>query len=82
MLVLSFYFQITITHSSIISAKTVGYSHENRPIELISVALNSSDQIQKKAIFLECGIHSSEWISPALCLYVINKLVESKDQGL
>ena len=70
---------MTITFSAIVSSKTVGYSHEHRPIELISVALNSSYQVQKKAIFLECGIHSSEWISPALCLYVMNKLVETKD---
>ena len=46
----------------------MGYSYEKRPIQLISLSLNSSENnepLNKKAIFLECGIHSSEWISPA-----------------
>ena len=65
-------------HSSIISVKTVGYSHEKRPIQLVSLTQNSSSVSQRKAIFVECGIHSSEWISPAFCLYLMNKLVETK----
>ena len=78
-----FYFQISDAHDNIIRVKTMGFSYEKRPIQLISLSLNSSknELVNKKAIFLECGIHSSEWISPAFCLYAISKLVETHNSN-
>lgn len=29
----------------------------------------------KKIVFIECGAHSREWLSPAVCLQIINSLV-------
>ena len=80
----STFFQISDTHDDIIRVKTMGYSYEKRPIQLVSLSLNSSENnepFNKKAIFLECGIHSSEWISPAFCLYTISKLVETQNSN-
>lgn len=33
----------------------------------------------KKAIFLEGGIHAREWISPATVTYILNQLLTSED---
>lgn len=31
---------------------------------------------RKPAIFIECGAHGREWISPAVCTWIINRLVD------
>ena len=62
----------------------MGYSYEKRPIQLVSLSLNSSENnetVDKKAIFIECGINSSEWIYPAFCLYAISKLVQTQNSN-
>lgn len=33
----------------------------------------------KKIVFIECGAHSREWLSPAVCLQIINSLVNDAD---
>ena len=43
------------------------------------------DQVpkDKKVVFIECGAHSREWLSPAVCLQIINSLVnEAESQPL
>lgn len=30
------------------------------------------------AVFVECGIHAREWISPAVCTYILNELLTSQ----
>ena len=31
---------------------------------------------------MDCGIHAREWISPAFCLYAIDRLVEREREKL
>ena len=51
--------------------KTIGKTHEGRDIKLVEInSKNSSLPI----IFIECGIHAREWISPASALFIIDKL--------
>lgn len=33
----------------------------------------------KKVVFIECGAHSREWLSPAVCLQIINSLVNDPE---
>ena len=47
---------------------------------MVSVSLDPYKKSNKPAIFMDCGIHAREWVSPAFCLYAIDQLVE--DQAL
>lgn len=44
-------------------------AHNKRPSNLPSV------HIQRKAIWIDCGMHGREWISHAFCVYFIQRLV-------
>lgn len=33
----------------------------------------------KKIVIIECGTHSREWLSPAVCLQIINSLVKDPE---
>ena len=37
---------------------------------------------QRAAIFIDCGIHAREWVSPAFCLYVIDKLLDTSESAM
>ena len=49
----------------------IGNSYENRPIRsLVFKGPRSSEK--RPSIAIDCAIHSREWISPAMCRYIIN----------
>ncbi|XP_046971668.1 zinc carboxypeptidase-like [Vanessa cardui] len=52
-----------------------GRSYEGRNIKGIKISHGSG----RRAIFIEAGIHSREWISPATACYIINELLSSND---
>ncbi|XP_055637864.1 zinc carboxypeptidase-like [Toxorhynchites rutilus septentrionalis] len=37
-----------------------------------------SKKAGNSAVFVECGIHAREWISPAVCTYILNQLLVSE----
>ncbi|XP_050397134.1 carboxypeptidase B [Patella vulgata] len=49
-------------------------THDNRDVSYITLSTNGIGST-KQAIFMECGIHAREWISPAVCLYFIDRLL-------
>ena len=65
-----------------VSVKSIGTTYEGRQINMVTVSLNPSAKPTKPAIFLECGIHAREWVSPATCLYAIDELIGSGQNGL
>ena len=62
-----------------IGLESQGTTHEGRPINMMSLALN--DGKQRPAIFLDCGIHAREWVSPAFCLHSIRTLLSTGEFG-
>nr|XP_057907868.1 carboxypeptidase B2 [Doryrhamphus excisus] len=46
----------------------LGSSYEKRPLYALKLSVNSEN---KKAMWIDCGIHAREWISPAFCLWFI-----------
>merc|ERR1712173_514648 len=51
----------------------IGYSTEGRPLKVIKVGMPGK---QKKAIWIDGGIHAREWISPATVTYILRQFVE------
>ncbi|XP_068165678.1 carboxypeptidase B2 [Antennarius striatus] len=47
----------------------IGSSSEKRPLYVLKLSLNNRPN--KKAMWLDCGIHAREWISPAFCLWFV-----------
>ncbi|XP_078058026.1 carboxypeptidase B-like [Mustelus asterias] len=60
---------------NLISRLEIGRSYEGRPIYLLQVG-NRTGSL-KPAIFLDCGMHAREWISPAFCQWFVKEAVEN-----
>jgi murein tripeptide amidase MpaA len=60
------------TYPKLCTVRTIGGSAEGRPIKLLKI---SNGRKGNRAVFLEGGIHSREWISPATVTYIIYQFV-------
>uniref|UniRef100_UPI0037E97C72 carboxypeptidase B2 n=1 Tax=Semicossyphus pulcher TaxID=241346 RepID=UPI0037E97C72 len=47
----------------------IGSSSEKRPLYVLKLSINNRPN--KKAMWIDCGIHAREWISPAFCLWFV-----------
>uniref|UniRef100_A0A3B4VH45 Carboxypeptidase B2 (plasma) n=1 Tax=Seriola dumerili TaxID=41447 RepID=A0A3B4VH45_SERDU len=59
----------TQDNPSTVKAILIGSSYEKRPLYVLKLSLNNRPN--KKAIWIDCGIHAREWISPAFCLWFV-----------
>lgn len=57
----------------------VSKSYENRVITMIKISVNSS-KLNKKAIWMDSGIHAREWISTSTLIYITNEVKAIKIQ--
>ncbi|XP_013803786.1 carboxypeptidase B2 [Apteryx mantelli] len=57
------------THSDLLQKIYIGSSYEKRPLYVLK--LSRRQEKVKSAIWIDCGIHAREWISPAFCLWFI-----------
>ncbi|XP_047432096.1 carboxypeptidase B2 [Mugil cephalus] len=60
----------THDNPSMLKVILVGSSYEKRP--LYALKLSISNRPNKKAIWIDCGIHAREWIAPAFCLWFVH----------
>ncbi|XP_038672554.1 carboxypeptidase B-like isoform X2 [Scyliorhinus canicula] len=60
-------------HSNLMSLQKIGTSYEGRPIHVIKIGKKTGQT--KPAIFMDCGIHAREWISPAFCQWFVKEAV-------
>ncbi|XP_028167849.1 zinc carboxypeptidase-like [Ostrinia furnacalis] len=67
---------LVIEYPNLVSEIIGGSSYERRQIKGVKISHGNN----KKAIFIEGGIHSREWISPATVTYIINDLLTSTDK--
>ncbi|XP_041969319.1 zinc carboxypeptidase-like [Aricia agestis] len=66
---------IARAYPNIVSIIIGGRSYEGRDIKGIKISHGSG----RRAVFIEGGIHSREWISPSATCYIINELLTSSD---
>ncbi len=56
----------------IASSYVPGKSFEGRNMTVIVLKSNRS----RRSVWIDCGIHAREWVSPAACIVFINNIVE------
>ncbi|XP_075597941.1 carboxypeptidase B2 isoform X3 [Balearica regulorum gibbericeps] len=61
--------EVVKVHSDLLQKIYIGSSYEKRPLYVLK--LSKSQERSKSAIWIDCGIHAREWISPAFCLWFI-----------
>uniref|UniRef100_A0A452HMA2 Peptidase M14 domain-containing protein n=1 Tax=Gopherus agassizii TaxID=38772 RepID=A0A452HMA2_9SAUR len=58
-------YQIKESSSELVTQHYLGMTYESRPMYYLKVSQPSNKA--KKIIWMDCGIHAREWISPAFC---------------
>ncbi|XP_047424314.1 carboxypeptidase B [Mugil cephalus] len=66
---------VVSANAGLVSKQVIGNSYEGRPMTVIKIGKASSSA--KPAIFMDCGIHAREWISPAFCQWFVKEAVET-----
>jgi len=56
---------------SIAQKFSVGNSYEGRPMYAVKLSSGAG----KKTLFMNCGIHAREWITPATCMYMLKQII-------
>uniref|UniRef100_A0A672U3I9 Carboxypeptidase B2 n=1 Tax=Strigops habroptila TaxID=2489341 RepID=A0A672U3I9_STRHB len=63
--------EVVKVHSDLLQKIYIGSSYEKRPLYVLK--LSKSQEKSRSAIWIDCGIHAREWISPAFCLWFIDQ---------
>ena len=70
--------RLTLSYSNLASIVSTGRSYEGN--EQLAVKISSGNSAGKKMFFVNCGIHSREWITPATCMYMIREMLTKYNQ--
>ncbi|XP_039344539.1 mast cell carboxypeptidase A-like isoform X4 [Mauremys reevesii] len=62
--------RIVKIYPKLVSRIQIGNTFEKQPMYLLKVG---KENVRKKAIFMDCGIHAREWISPAFCQWFVKQ---------
>ncbi|KAG7257870.1 hypothetical protein CRUP_001385 [Coryphaenoides rupestris] len=63
----------------VVFVERYGTTHEKRNMKLFKIGERSVGR--KKAIWMDCGIHAREWISPAFCQYFVKQILQEYRAG-
>ncbi|XP_029384882.1 carboxypeptidase B [Echeneis naucrates] len=66
---------IASSNPSLISKQVIGNTYEGRTMTILKLGKKSSSA--KPAIFMDCGIHAREWISPAFCQWFVREALST-----
>ncbi|XP_074048631.1 carboxypeptidase B [Macrotis lagotis] len=66
--------QIAEENPALVTRSVIGTTFEGRPMYLLKVGKHGAN---KPAIFMDCGFHAREWISPAFCQWFVREAVRT-----
>ncbi|XP_068960817.1 carboxypeptidase B [Petaurus breviceps papuanus] len=66
--------EIAAENPELVSRSVIGTTFEGRSMYLLKVGKAGSN---KPAIFMDCGFHAREWISPAFCQWFVKEAVRT-----
>ncbi|XP_064516673.1 carboxypeptidase O [Pseudopipra pipra] len=67
--------QIQENYSELVTQNFLGMTFENRPMYYLQISQPSNKP--KKIIWMDCGIHAREWISPAFCQWFVKEILQN-----
>ncbi|XP_013154247.1 carboxypeptidase O [Falco peregrinus] len=67
--------QIQKSNSELVTQHYLGKTTENRTMYYLQIS-QPSDKT-KKIIWMDCGIHAREWISPAFCQWFVKEILQN-----
>ncbi|NWU05335.1 CBPB2 Carboxypeptidase, partial [Cephalopterus ornatus] len=70
--------EVVKVHSDLLQKIYIGSSYEKRPLYVLKIS--KSQEKSKSAIWIDCGIHAREWISPAFCLWFIGHAIHVRER--
>ncbi|NXK61671.1 CBPB2 Carboxypeptidase, partial [Sylvietta virens] len=70
--------EVVKVHSDLLQKIYIGSSYEKRPLYVLKIS--KSKENSKNAIWIDCGIHAREWISPAFCLWFIGHAIHVRER--
>eukprot|EP00095_Tigriopus_kingsejongensis_P002031 maker-scaffold806_size94461-snap-gene-0.11 protein:Tk02031 transcript:maker-scaffold806_size94461-snap-gene-0.11-mRNA-1 annotation:"unnamed protein product" len=74
--------QLARRNPDVVTLKVLGKSIEGRNMLLVELRLGMGPaSVMKPAFAMDCGIHAREWISPATCLNLIDRLIKAGLDG-
>ncbi|XP_003967990.2 carboxypeptidase A6 [Takifugu rubripes] len=74
----SWMFEINRTQPNLVDMFSIGKSYEGRPLYVLQIGKRSRHQ--KKAVWIDCGVHAREWIGPAFCQWFVKEAIGSYQQ--
>ena len=71
--------ELQTQYSSQMSVSSIGKTSQGRDIKM--ARLSSGYGGQKAAVWLDCGIHAREWVSPAFCMHALRRMLDDGEGG-
>jgi carboxypeptidase A2 len=68
---MSFIDETVAQNPDIASSYVAGQTYQQRNLKVIVLKTSTS----KRNIWIDCGIHAREWVSPSTCVWIINKVI-------
>ncbi|XP_037655710.1 carboxypeptidase B2 [Choloepus didactylus] len=69
---------ITEGHPEMVEKIHIGSSYEKHPLYVLKIS--RKEQRAKNAMWIDCGIHAREWISPAFCLWFVGHVTQPSEK--
>ncbi|XP_065833345.1 uncharacterized protein [Oscarella lobularis] len=63
------------SYPQLVNMRIAGASYEERPMPAVHITAGSGEE--KLKIYFQCQIHAREWISGAVCMYIVDYLLEN-----
>jgi carboxypeptidase A2 len=70
--IVNFINDIVANNNDIASTYSAGKTYENRDLKVLVLKTSTS----QKAVWLDCGIHAREWVSPSSCVWFMDRLIK------
>ncbi|XP_004458220.1 carboxypeptidase O [Dasypus novemcinctus] len=67
--------QISEKYKEVVTQHCLGMTYENQPMNYLKISQPSHKT--KKIIWMDCGIHAREWISPAFCQWFVKEILQN-----